>query len=55
MKKGNLVLFEQVNHTLVVLLDDGVFTALHFGDIKAQALHFNTVLGKVMVCVVVML
>ena len=55
MKKGNFVLFEQVQNTIVVLLDHRVFAGNHFGDVHFYALYLNAVVGKVVVGVVKML
>ena len=33
MEKSNFVLFEQIQNAIVILFDDGIFTAKHFGYI----------------------
>ena len=33
MEKSNFVLFEQIQNAIVILFDDGIFTAKHFGHI----------------------
>ena len=52
MEKSNLVLFEQVQNTIVVLFHDGIFTAKHFRNIHLHIFGRNAMLSKVVVGVV---
>ena len=54
MKESDLVLFEQVQDSIVVLLHDGVFAGQHFGDVHLHAGGGDAVLCEVMVGVVKM-
>ena len=55
VEKRDLVLFEQVHNAVVVLFDDGILAAQHFRQIQTQASDLDTVLGKVVAGMVVML
>src|SRR5690554_576593 len=46
---GDLVLFEQVQNAVVVLLYNRVFTTKQRVELQIDALHFNAMLGKVMI------
>ena len=47
MKERDLVLFEQVQDSVVVLLDHGVFATEHLGNVNRQILQPNAVIRKV--------
>ena len=55
VEESNLVLFEQVQDTIVVLLHDSVFAGQHLGYVHLHAGGGDAVLGEVMVGVVKML
>lgn len=55
MKKSDLVLFEQIQHAFVVLLDHRVFATNHLGHVQAQALDLNAVVSKMMTRLLVVL
>ena len=48
MKESDLVLFKQVNDSIIVLLDDRILAPNHLRDIQAQALDFNAMVCKVL-------
>ena len=47
MEKLNFVLLEQVQDAIVVLLDDGILAPDHLGNVQAQTLESDAVIGEV--------
>ena len=52
MEKSNFVLFEQIQNAIVILFDDGIFTAKHFGHIHLHIFGSDAMVCKVVVGVV---
>ena len=48
VKKTDFVFLEEIKNAIIILFDDGVFTAEHLRKIELETLDLDTVLGKAM-------
>ena len=55
MEKRNFVLFKQIQNTIVVLLHNAILATKQLFKIQADAFHFNAVLCKMMIHLIVVL